>query len=571
MVESDASTRIDRCSDLSARTVYLTFAGLFLLNLLLRVFYFRYQFVNGDEAVRALTAVRMLEGARLYLDVITDKPPGTTLFYATVFALFGRSMAAVHLAAAVWNFATSFVIYLTAARLYSKRTGLWAALLFVYFSTNYLTQDVMAANTELLMVLPYTASFYFYMNSRHRASEERDSPKRTGGKGAICLLIAGLMSGFSFIFKQVGIFNLAFFALDELRRSARRRAHGGLIQTIAARALVRLSLIAVGFALAVGALLLWLAGTGALAGFWRNAVVLGALYVGSLPRALWFKFMIGRTGGYILFNATLWALALIAAIRSIERRRSAGVADLSERDSIDGSVALWALVSLSGVFTSGRFYGHYFIQALPALSLLGARGVELVTGWLRSGQSRRRAGAVVYALVATFVFSFVRFHHRTAILAYETIASSETRWSQGWGMSKREKEAASIAQVLRDRLGEGAPLYIWGYALDVYWRSGCRPASRYLTPYYVTGHFYPEVADTVDGPQEPFWREARAQFIEDLKRTHPRWILNADEAILTLPYPEIVGFIESSYRYEGQLGSDPDHAFLVYQLRESRH
>src|SRR6185369_12985934 len=81
--------------------------GIFLLNLLLRVFYIRYDFVNGDEGVRALSAVRMLEGARLYADVVTDKPPGASLFYAAVFALFGRSMNAVHLAAIVWNFVTS--------------------------------------------------------------------------------------------------------------------------------------------------------------------------------------------------------------------------------------------------------------------------------------------------------------------------------------------------------------------------------------------------------------------------------------------------------------------------------
>src|SRR4051794_36448715 len=136
--------------ELTLRYVFLAFAGIFFLNLLLRVFYLRYDFVNGDEGMRALTATRLLEGARLYADVVTDKPPGATLFYAAVFALFGRSMKAVHLAAAVWNFATSVIIYLVAARFSNRRTGLWAALLFVYFSTNYLTQDVMAANTELL-------------------------------------------------------------------------------------------------------------------------------------------------------------------------------------------------------------------------------------------------------------------------------------------------------------------------------------------------------------------------------------------------------------------------------------
>src|SRR4029079_8080761 len=76
----------------------LALVGIFLLNLLLRAFYIRYDFVNGDEGVRALSALRMLEGARLYAEVVTDKPPGASLFYAGVFAIFGRSMKAVHLA-----------------------------------------------------------------------------------------------------------------------------------------------------------------------------------------------------------------------------------------------------------------------------------------------------------------------------------------------------------------------------------------------------------------------------------------------------------------------------------------
>ena len=51
---------------LTSRQVVLALAGLFLLNLLLRGFYLRYDFVTGDEAIRALTANRLLEGARLY-------------------------------------------------------------------------------------------------------------------------------------------------------------------------------------------------------------------------------------------------------------------------------------------------------------------------------------------------------------------------------------------------------------------------------------------------------------------------------------------------------------------------
>src|SRR5436853_7152458 len=174
---------------LTSRQVLLAFAGLFILNLLLRVFYLRYDFVNGDEGVRALTATRLLEGARLYADVVTDKSPGTTLFYATVFALFGRSMKAVHLAATVWNFATAIVIYLTTARVHGKRIALWAALLFVYFTTNYFTQDTMAANTELLLALPYTAAFACFMRASDMSSE------RPAARRSLLFIGAGVMTG----------------------------------------------------------------------------------------------------------------------------------------------------------------------------------------------------------------------------------------------------------------------------------------------------------------------------------------------------------------------------------------
>jgi 4-amino-4-deoxy-L-arabinose transferase-like glycosyltransferase len=284
---------------ITQKQVLLALAAIFFLNLLLRVFYLRYDFVNGDEGVRALTALRLLEGARLYVDVVTDKPPGATFFYAAVFAIFGRSMAAVHLAAAFWNFATSVVIYLTGARLYGKKAGLWAALLFVYFSTNYMTQDVMAANTELLMVLPYTAAFYFYVKAYRpllSADEAESSSRPSRAQSLLPLLLAGAMAGFSTLFKQVGVLTLLFFALYELlaitiayrlREISRREEFLKALSS----SLARLLLSALGFAVVIGAFLLWLYLDGALADFWRNAVVLGGHYVDAVSAELWLGFL----------------------------------------------------------------------------------------------------------------------------------------------------------------------------------------------------------------------------------------------------------------------------------------
>jgi 4-amino-4-deoxy-L-arabinose transferase-like glycosyltransferase len=540
---------------LSAKTFWLFFAGIFVLNLLLRVFYLRYDFVNGDESVRALTATGLLDGARLYVDIVTDKPPGTTFFYATVFALFGRHMAAVHLAAAVWNFFTSIIIYLTAKRIYGRRVGLWAALLFVYFSTNYFTQDMMAANTEMLMALPYTASFYLFL----RAADPK--MRRRG----LDLFLAGLLTGLAVTFKQLGVFNLGCFALAELLMIYAARKEGQMAAALLASS-KRLALVALGVVVVLALLASWLAATGAIADFWRNVVVLNTFYIRSLPTDLWLQYMIGRTLGYVFFNLTLWSLAGWTIWRAMKRRRES-LTPQPQTLKAEWLVALWGLVSLAGVFTGGRFFGHYFIQVLPPLAILGASGLADLLEGLKTPARKRRNTVALGLLALLFAIGLARSHGRTLILAYETLAGRRTAYSEDWGMTRREREAEIVAQRVRQRIQAGEPLYIWDYALDVYWRSQCRPASRYLTPYYITGDFTDSntrVADMTTG----VWPVVRGHLIDDLKRRRPRIILDMSNTLMSLPYAEITDFINEHYQRDGEIGVEPGRPFVVYTLKD---
>ncbi len=539
---------------ITTQQLLLTFGCLFLLNLLLRVFYIRFDFVNGDEGVRALTAVRMLEGARLYADVVTDKPPGASLFYAAVFAVFGRSMKAVHLAATVWNFATSVVVYLISSRLYNKRIGLWAALLFVYFSTNYFTQDTMAANTELLLALPYAAAFYFFM-----VTDDADK-KGSEHFAYIPLIAAGLLTGLATLFKQIGVLNLAFFALYEVLSAWKARS--GLAGSIR-RCIARLSLIAVGFGVILAGVVVWLKSMHALGDFWRNAFILNMFYIDSEPANLWVKFMLGRGLGFIFFNATLWTLAVWAAWLSLrtDRERRKDVVDESGH-----AITLWCGVSLVAVIISGRFYGHYFIPALPGLSLLAAHGVQLLRSALVEPAYRRRARVGLAMLGVLFSIGLVRCHHRTAVLAYEAATGTRTEWSANWGMTKREQEAEVVSEYVLQRISPGDPLYIWGYAHDVYWRTGCRPASRYLTPYFIDGRSADAEA-TVSSSGAELRAEAAANLLDDLQRNKPSLILDVEGNFKSLPHADLVDFIDENYRYEGNAGADLSRSFQVLRLK----
>jgi len=215
---------------------------------------------------------------------------------------------------------------------------------------------------------------------------------------------------------------------------------------------------------------------------------------------------------------------------------------------------------------SGRFYGHYFIPALPALSLLGARGWIFLAEALKTPAYRRRAQVALAILSLLFLIGLFRCHHRTAVLAYETVTGTRTRWSANWGMTRREQEGQVVSDYVHDRVRAGEPLYIWGYAHDVFWRTRCRPASRYLTPYYIDGRFSDAEA-TVPSSGEEFRREAAANLLEDLRRSKPRLILDVEGTFKALPFAELVQFIEENYRDAGNAGPDAARPFRAFELK----
>jgi hypothetical protein len=178
----------------------------------------------------------------------------------------------------------------------------------------------------------------------------------------------------------------------------------------------------------------------------------------------------------------------------------------------------------------GRFFGHYFFQVLPALCLIGARGItgiltalagekqgsHLPDGLASDKHKARRTiwrRALLALLVVGFAVTVVRFHTRTVQLAADWLRGSQSAGTRRWFHGRLNNEERQVAAKVKnlnlepaevaDRLGveemrrigprERAPegrsdyLFIWGYRPEIYYWSGLLPASKYLSTQPLTG------------------------------------------------------------------------------------
>ncbi|EPD93776.1 ArnT family glycosyltransferase [Streptomyces albus] len=147
---------------------------------------------------------------------------------------------------------------------------------------------------------------------------------------------------------------------------------------------------------------------------------------------------------------------------------------------------LWLAVSLGAATVGFQFFGHYFLQLVPPLALLGAAALHELT-----------ARAATAALTAT------------ALLACGFV---------GWGFTAGRTEldhAHRLADTVRSYTDRGDRVLLWGMHPEGYWLSRRMPASRYLTAGFLTnfsgGRGEARVGEryAMDGAWPRFERELR--------------------------------------------------------------
>lgn len=387
---------------------------------------FVHRLMDGDEAVYGAIAALMNQGGRLYAEGgVDNKPPGIYWTYAATFEVFGRyEMTAIHAVALVAIAATCALLVAIGWRMSSRRAGVIAAVLYGVLTASG-NPRLLAANSEVFMVVPLTAAFLLLT--------------RRQWFWAALLMVAGGA------FKQVAAVDVLLLPVALVLLEARANR---------ARAML---LFAAGLAagLAAGAALL--AVTGSIPGFWRWTVetLVGYATGNWTPANLWSRAE-GSLLPFVLWGAFTW----IAAIAFAARWRVL--------QPVEKLAVAWLALSFAGALAAGHLAWHYFIQVMPPLALLAALMIERALAW----EARRWVAAVAVLAVAIPAGYWLAFNLTADPLTYD--------WT---GAPAQHQQ---VAAYMAAHTNPGDRVFVWGVWAALYVESDRVMATRF--PGFLSGY-----------------------------------------------------------------------------------
>jgi hypothetical protein len=350
------------------------------------------------------------------------------LYYALPQLIFGRSLFAVHL------FTALVTVPLTALAVSAygehRREGLVAGVLMLVYGAAFIGHDMLAANTEILMVLPAAWALVLVRDERRALV-----PRRAGA--------AGLLIGAAFLLRYQAATWGSALALGAIVAGAGRRDPGRTATSLVA--------FAFGCATPLLATWVWFAsrGAGDALLYWTIG---NNLHYASNPisaaeageRAL--SYFVP----FLAVTAPLWW----GAWQSCRGRWSTYEAAVA---------ASLVLVSIPPAVLGFRFYPHYFIQLYVPLAIAAAPWASRVLAQPLGHPGRWLVGWSAF------------------VLAGFTVANAVLYLGDNRVYRERDPVFGKVAQALRqDPCYPSGSLFVWGYAPVIYYLADMPAASRFV-------------------------------------------------------------------------------------------
>lgn len=321
---------------------------------------------DPDEAAIAMQALAINRGGTLYVDMADRKPPLPPLIYEWIFrATDSTDPRPLRLVVGIMLAVAAVVVLRDVRRTHGTTVARWACALYVFGALAFAPVDAGAANYAHFALPVATVAMLF---SRRR--------------GLRWALGSGLILGLAILCRQSWV-----FALPAGIFSAWRAQAGATVGVAVVQRYLRAAPAAVLFA------------AGCAAG-----ITTCALFVPFSDYWYWnfesntgFVFASLSIGDVLIKGIT--ALGLFLACHLALTAAVAAGARVSLRT--DADLWAWLVTGIAAIAAGFRFYGHYWMQVLPPLVLLGAPVIASL------GSRRRTLTVASVAICAVITWSLL--------------------------------------------------------------------------------------------------------------------------------------------------------------------
>ena len=367
------------------------------LTFLLRMNFWSQPF-EMDEGLHAYMGWGMLQGLVPFKDMYNTKPPGIYVLHSLLFLFAEPTALNIKVFASIYTLITAMAVFFVARKIAGDTAGLAAALFFGIFSSGPNIQGG-GVNSEVFMILPYTLAAHSLITA---LQTERSRS----------YLLAGIWTGVASTMKQVAVVNLFWVAGYLLVRLWLEKDKPK-----------RARVLANGIWVFLGSVLPWLPFLvyfyyhAALGHFYFWMVNANFKYIGDNYRELPnFAIFLSRMKKVLSENGLLWILALFGVAWGWQKLRLNIGLEIKNESKVEERwiwilMATWPLFSFLGVILGGRFFAHYYIQLIPALSVPGGVGLVSLIDRIRArgmGFFRRAGGLIATLAIASTFVLFVK-------------------------------------------------------------------------------------------------------------------------------------------------------------------
>jgi hypothetical protein len=404
--------------------------------------------LERDEGEYAYAGQLILQGIPPYELAYNMKLPGTYYAYALGMAVFGQTIAGVHLTLLVANSLTIVFVFLLGRKLFGVTAGWVTCASYGVMSVSPAVAGLAAHAAHFVVLFAVPATWLLWKAAE---SKERSA-----------FFFSGLLYGLAFLMKQQGICFGLFGSIFLLWLAVRNRSI--FTRDFAGTGLM----FGLGMILPFVSTCFYLALAGVFYKFWFWTFTYAWSYVTSMPLSVGIQCLKSYLRNTFDQFLGFWIILILGLPPAFFNK--------SIRHQIFFAI-FFGIFSFLGTAAGLYFRPHYFILVLPAIAIAVGMGIASLQKALRFGLVENVFKSIPIILFATVLSWFVYYQEQYFFqLPPDTMARNLYMWNP-------VVESRAVAQYIREHSPPNARIAVFGSEPEIYFYAQRHSATGYIYTY----------------------------------------------------------------------------------------